>query len=110
MFRQKTTQAAPLGIADLPSQSEEAEAAEIELRELRLIAARAEARVTCLHLHRIDRVIASLVESITDCSRRGVTATDDQWAIAHKAMMDDLVRSYLDMTRPQGKNRSTGQA
>ena len=96
-------QVAPSGIDGLPSQSEEAEAAEIELRELKLLAARAEAKITCLHLHRMDRVLHALTTSITDCAQRALAASDDQWALAHKAMLDDLVRDYLDVVRPTAR-------
>ena len=100
MLRKKETAKPPAGIDGPLTQSEEAEAAAIEQRELALIAARAEARVTCLHLHRMDKVLAALTTSITDCAQRALAATDDNWAMAHKAMLDDLVRDYLDVVRP----------
>ena len=87
--------------------SEEVEAAEIELRELRLVAARAEGRIACLHFHRLDKVLTALVESIGDCSKRAVATQDEHAALAHKYALDELVQTFLDVLRP-GRSREGG--
>lgn len=86
---------APLGLG------ETANATAIETFELAQISARAEARLLGLHYQRMDKVVGALVESITDASRRSLAAEDDQWAMAHKAMLDELVGTYLRVVRPE---------